>query len=96
MKAYLIIDLKVVDLDGFMEYVGRIPALIEKYQGQYLVQGVEPEFIEGEGDLERSVVLEFPSRTLAREFLEARSQSDLHDIWSRTTASRILLVDGCT
>ena len=94
MKAYLIIDLNIVDVEGFMEYVRRIPDLIQKYQGQYLVEGVEPTFIQGEDNGQRSVILEFPSRALATEFLEERSRSDLHEIWLRTTESRILLVDG--
>ena len=96
MTAYLIIDLSIVDVDGFMEYVRRIPDLIQKHSGRYLVQGVEPTLVEGSaGILQRSVVLEFPSRELAESFLEERSKSDLHEIWARTTSSRILLVNGC-
>jgi uncharacterized protein (DUF1330 family) len=64
-----------------MEYVRRIPALIEKHSGQYLVQGVEPTIVEG---------------AVAESFLEERQASDLHGVWSRTTTSRIPLVDGCT
>lgn len=96
MKAYIIIDLKIVEIDGFMEYVARIPELIEKYGGKYLVQGVEPIVIEGAAaEPPYSVVLEFPSKTVAESFLEERSQSDLHEIWGRTTNSRILLAEGC-
>lgn len=93
-KAYLIIDLNIVDLEGFMEYVRRIPDLIRKYQGQYLVEGVGPTFIQGDDNGQRSVILEFPSRVLAAAFLEERSQSDLHEVWLQTTKSRILLVNG--
>jgi uncharacterized protein (DUF1330 family) len=97
MIAYLIIDLAIIDADGFMEYVRRIPDLIEKYSGRYLVQGVEPTIVEGSAEnLQRSVVIEFPSRELAESFLDERGKSDLHEIWARTTSSRILLVDGCT
>ena len=97
MRAYLIIDLKITDLPGFMVYAERIPALIEKYSGRYIVQGVEPTVIEGSGDqIERAVILEFPNRSSAEAFLEERRQSDLHTIWADTTNSRILLVEGCT
>lgn len=95
MKAYLVIDVSIVDLDGFMEYAGRIPALIDKYGGKYLVQGEVPTIIEGESGIpERTVVLEFPSRESAESFLDERTSSDLHEIWARTTQSRILLVEG--
>lgn len=97
MHAYLIIDLKISDLAGFMVYAERIPALIEKHSGRYIVQGVEPTVIEGsDDDIERSVILEFPNRSAAQAFLEERSRSDLHSIWADTTNSRILLVDGCS
>lgn len=97
MRAYLVIDLNVTDLDGFMEYVHRIPELIQKHDGRYLVQGVEPTVIEAsDSKLERSVIIEFPSRVEAEAFLEERSKSELHEIWSRTTDSRILLVEGST
>ncbi len=95
MSAYLIIDLNITDLDHFMEYAGRIPELIEKHSGKYIVQGVEPTVIEGaNNNIERSVVLEFPSSALAESFLEERSRSDLHGIWQQSTNSRILLVEG--
>lgn len=95
MKAYLVIDVNIVDLDGFMVYAHGIVPLIEKYGGRYLVQGEVPTVVEaGAGAPQRTVVIEFASRDSAESFLAERSQSELHDIWARTTESRILLVDG--
>ncbi len=95
MKAYLQIDLRITDLNGFMQYVQRIPALIKKHSGEYLVEGVEPNIIQANGsEPERSVIIQFPSRNHAEAFLEERAASDLHEIWQQTTNSRILLVDG--
>ncbi len=80
-----------------MEYVQRIPKLIEKHSGRYLVQGVEPTPAQGERDYpQRSVLLEFPSKEDAHSFLSERAATDLHDIWERSTNSRILLLEGCT
>lgn len=95
MKAYLIIDLLIRDFDGFMSYVNRIPALIEKHGGLYLVEGVVPKVVEGKVDEgHRSVLLEFPSLELAESFLSERAASDLHRVWADTTQSRILLAEG--
>lgn len=97
MKAYLLIDVNIIDLDGFMEYVKRIPELLQKHAGNYLVQGVTPTVIEGDSGVpQRSVLIEFPNREAAESFLAERAQSDLHEVWARTTNSRILLVDGST
>ena len=96
MSAYLLIDLNVTELEGFMRYAERIPEMIRQHGGRYLVQGVEPTVVEASGDqFERSVVIEFPTRDAAERFLDERSRSDLHAIWAETTRSRILLVDGC-
>ena len=96
MKAYLMIELNLIDMEGFMEYAQRIPALISKHGGRYLVQGVEPTVVEKRGDVsQRAVLLEFPDRPAAEAFLDERSKSDLHGIWAKTTDSQILLVDGC-
>ena len=95
MTSYLIIDLQITDLEGFLEYVRRIPDMIARHQGRYLVEGVLPEVVEGELLAEqRSVVLQFPSRECVDAFLKERAASDLHDIWAATTSSRILLVEG--
>ena len=95
MKTYLQIDMEILDIEGFMEYVQRIPDLIDRHAGRYLVQGVEPVVIQGESGIpQRSVVLEFPSKDAAESFLEERASTDLHDIWERTTNSRILMLEG--
>ena len=96
MKAFLQIDLDIVDLPGFMEYADQIPELIQKHGGRYIVQGVEPTVVQGENGIpQRSVVLEFPDKPAVESFLAERASSDLHDIWGRTTRSRILLLEGC-
>lgn len=78
-----------------MEYVKRIPALIEKYSGKYIVQGVEPIIVQSaDNNPQRTVVLEFPTMDIAKAFLAERETTDLHEIWGRTTNSRILLVEG--
>ena len=95
MTVYLQIDLNITDLDLFLTYVQQIPDLINKYGGSYLVQGVQPVVVQGEDAIpERSVLLAFPTRALAETFLEERATSGLHEIWHKSTQSRILLLEG--
>ncbi len=68
MSAYLILDLSIKDLARFAEYIEKIPAFIQKHGGHYIVQGVEPEIIEGDWKPERVVVIEFPSKVEAKSF----------------------------
>lgn len=96
MKGYLVLDLSINNLDGFMEYANKIPAFIEKHGGRYLVQGVVPELMEGDWEPERLVVLEFPSQAKAKEFLADSEAQSLFSIRHNTTTSKLILAEGCT
>ncbi|WP_315743024.1 MULTISPECIES: DUF1330 domain-containing protein [unclassified Bradyrhizobium] len=96
MKAYLVLDLAVHDFASFKEYIDNIPAFIAKHGGRYIVQGAVPSPIEGDWKPERMVILEFPSRQNARDFLGDPDVQSLFAIRHRTTTSNLVLVDGCT
>jgi uncharacterized protein (DUF1330 family) len=95
MNAYLILDLSIHDLHAFQEYIEKIPELIRKHSGRYVVQGEEPTVIEGDWKPERVVVIEFPSRHSAEEFLHDPGAQPLFQIRHKATTSKLLLVDGC-
>jgi uncharacterized protein (DUF1330 family) len=95
MNAYLILDLSIHDMHAFQEYIEKIPELIEKHSGRYVVQGVEPTVIEGDWKPERVVVIEFPSRNAAEAFLQDPGAHALFQIRHQATTSKLLLVDGC-
>jgi len=95
MPAYVLVDLRVEQMEAFMTYVAAIGDLIQAHGGRYLVRGAEPLLVHGEAGLaDRSVVIEFPSRERAEAFLAARTAAGLADLFARATSSRILLVDG--
>jgi uncharacterized protein (DUF1330 family) len=95
MKGYLLLDFSINDLVGFKEYIDKIPEYIEKHGGRYIVQGSEPETMEGDWSPERVVVLEFPSPSKAREFLGDPDAQELFSIRHKTTTSKLILAEGC-
>ena len=95
MNGYLILDLSIKNIETFMEYIEKIPAFIKKHGGRYIVQGVEPEVMEGDWHPERVVVLEFPSREKAKEFLQDPEAQSLFAIRHTSTTSKLILVEGC-
>jgi uncharacterized protein (DUF1330 family) len=96
MKAYLVLDLTVNDMNGFSKYIAEIPAYIAKHSGHYIVRGDRPTVIEGDWKPERIVIIEFPTRDNAEAFLSDPDIQDLFEIRHATTTSRLLLVDGPT
>jgi uncharacterized protein (DUF1330 family) len=93
VKAYLVLDLAIHDLQGFLPYISAIPAFIEKHGGRYVVHGAEPTVMEGDWAPERMVILEFPSRQNATAFLDDPDAQALFAVRHRTTTSRLVLVD---
>lgn len=95
MKGYLVLDLSIKVLEGFLEYAEKIPTFIDKHGGRYLVQGVVPEKMEGNWSPERLVILEFPSTEKAKEFLTDPEAQELFSLRHETTNSQLILVEGC-
>jgi len=95
VNAYLILDLTIHNFNEFREYIEKIPEFIKKHSGRYVVQGVEPELMEGDWKPERVVVIEFPSKNNAREFLQDPDAQSLFTLRHKTTTSQLILVDGC-
>ncbi|MEJ2631431.1 MAG: DUF1330 domain-containing protein [Acidihalobacter sp.] len=94
MKAYLILDFKIIDLNEFMEYVEKIPSHIKKHHGKYLIEGVHPDTIEGTWRPETLIVLEFETRENANSFLADPEVKELFGIRHRSTEGNLILVDG--
>lgn len=95
MKGYLILDFTIKGFALFKEYIDKIPAFINKHGGKYIVQGVEPEVMEGDSHPERVVVLEFPNKEVAKGFLADPDAQPLFSIRHSTTDNKLILVEGC-
>lgn len=96
MHGYIVVDVNIQDMKGFKEYASRIPELIEKYGGRYIVKGAEPTVVRESNDVPQFVVvIEFPSVQAADDFIDERSKSELIEIFNRSTVGRILRVEGC-
>jgi uncharacterized protein (DUF1330 family) len=95
MKAYLVLDLAIENLDLFFEYAAQIPKQIQKHHGRYIVKGVVPEKIEGDWLPERLVILEFDSKQHAQNFLHDPETKNLFKIRKSATQSNLILAEGC-
>jgi uncharacterized protein (DUF1330 family) len=71
--AYLLVQGRVTDREGFRAYSAALPPIYRKYGGEYLALVPAPHVEVAEGDPEhRSIVLaRFPSRAAARAFWDS-------------------------
>jgi uncharacterized protein (DUF1330 family) len=90
----MILDLEVHDPVGFQEYRTRVPAIIAKHGGEYLVRGGEFEVIEGAWRPRRLVLFRFPDRRAIRAFFADPEYAELNALRHRTCDSTIVAVDG--
>lgn len=94
MAAYVIVEIDVLDPQGYDEYKGPAAATVVASGGRYLVRGGRTEVLEGDWQPRRIVVLEFESVEQAKAWWTSEEYSPLKDIRHRTTNSRMIVVEG--
>ena len=94
MPAYLYGDIDVTDPQTFEDYRGRVPAVIAKYGGRYLVRGGDVEVFEGAPETHRQVLLEFPSMEQLRAFYDAPEYQELKRLRQRASTGRLIAMQG--
>ena len=93
-KAYIINEITVTDPAAYAEYVRLAPAVVDAFGGRYIVRaGVVTPAI-GEPPTARIVVVEFPSRQAAADFLVSPEYRAILPIRRVASTSRAYVVDG--
>lgn len=96
MRGYIIVDVNINDIERFKEYTSRIPALIEKWCGKYIVKAAQPKVIRSSDNIPQYVVvIEFPSLENADNFIAERETSGLVELFNQATEGRMVRVEGC-
>ncbi len=95
MTAYVIGLVELANLDQWQpEYRNAVTPLIEKYGGRYLVRGGEITTLEGDWDIHRVVILEFPSADHAKKFFASEEYAPVAEIRHRAADSKTFMVEG--
>ena len=95
MAAYLIVDTKINDEEAYEEYKIRAKPIAESYGGEYLVRGGNTTLSENElWTPTRLVVVRFPSREAAENFLNCDEYAPLKAIRNSYAKTTMCIVDG--
>jgi uncharacterized protein (DUF1330 family) len=94
MPAYVIPEIEVTDLEGYEEYKRLAPPTVGLYGGRYMARGGQAEVLEGGWTPNRLVILEFPNRVRAREWLESPEYRPARGQRQRTARTKMVVVDG--
>lgn len=94
MKCYLIANVIVTDPVRFAEYREKVPGIISKYEGQYVVRAGAVHPLEGELGIQRMIMLEFASIDAARRFYYSAEYAPLLELRKETTQSQVAFVEA--
>ncbi|QKW06593.1 DUF1330 domain-containing protein [Streptomyces sp. NA04227] len=94
MTAYAIAHIRPdARNDEVIEYIDRIQATLDPYDGRFLVHGAEVEVVEGPwpGTI---VVIGFPDIRAAREWYGSEAYQEILPLRTRNVPGEAILVDG--
>jgi len=94
MNAYVMLDIQITDKEKFLEYQQLAPATVAQYNGKFIVKGGQITQHEGDWEPSRMVVIEFPTRNQAEEWLESEEYKKAAVIRRSAAKTSIVIVDG--
>ncbi len=94
MAAYMIVDLDVSDAVAYEEYKTKVPALIQKHGGKYLVRGGKLTILEGDWKPTRLVLFEFPNTAAVQVLFDDPEYQPLKALRQRVAKTDVVVVEG--
>jgi uncharacterized protein (DUF1330 family) len=94
MRAYVIVQVEVLDQRSYDAYRKDVLPTIEAFGGRFLVRGGNFTKMEGEWPYSRTVVIEFPSRADAEGWYRSPAYTKLLPLRLKASRGNLIIVDG--
>ena len=94
MAAYAIAQVHVTQESRYAEYLERVPDTIRKYGGRYVVRGGRADHFGEANPYERMVVIEFPDRTAAEQWIQSPEYAETSRYGEEACHGVLSIVDG--
>lgn len=94
MAAYLHAHIQVNDPIAYEEYRRQVPAMIAAHGGRYLVRGGAAQVLEGATEVQRQVILEFPTMAALLGFYNSPEYAPLKALRMGAAEGSIVAVEG--
>jgi len=92
--VYLIAEVSVKDPALYARYTEKVPAVIAKYGGRYLVRGGKVTPIAGNWTPERVIVMQFESAEKLRQCFASPEYREILPLREQSTTSKAVMVEG--
>ena len=94
MAAYIIAQINVTDPETFERYRDKVPAIIERHGGRYLIRGGATLDLEGTLPRPRVVVIEFADKAAAERFYHSPDYQEIVPLRTSAAEGSVTLVEG--
>jgi uncharacterized protein (DUF1330 family) len=94
MPAYLIADVHVKDPKKYDEYRTQVAPTVARHGGRFIVRGGRHELLEGQRDLQRLVVIEFPSMDALKAWYGSPEYQPLIALRQAASTGDLIAVEG--
>lgn len=93
MKAYVIFQAEILDTNQYEKYKEAVAPTIAAAGGRYLIRGGDPILLEGYSTGLRTVILEFPSRSVALTWFNSEEYAAIKLLRLSAARATVQLVD---
>lgn len=93
MSAFMMVEIKIKDQDVYDDYMRRVPAVIERYKGEYVVRSSRVTPVAGGWAPDRIVVIRFDSLAELAACFGSPEYRALAVLRERSTSTRSIVVE---
>jgi uncharacterized protein (DUF1330 family) len=94
MPAYVVVEIEVKDPERYEDYKKMSPISIKEFGGRFIVRGAPCETLEGDWLPKRFVVVEFPSKDIAKKWWSSQEYAPAKKLRQETSHTKMIVVDG--
>lgn len=94
MAAYVIVQERVDDQAMFEEYKSQVLPTFEPFGARFLVRGGAYTVLEGNWALDRTVIVEFPSRQQAEAWYHSEAYQKILPLRTNASQCNLIIIDG--
>lgn len=95
MCCYAWVEITIINRSEMIEYMQKVPKIIKKYKGKYLVRGGKADALEGTiGEHPIKVLIEFPDKESAVRWYESPEYKSIHNIRKDNSTCNFILLPG--
>ncbi|MBW2331109.1 MAG: DUF1330 domain-containing protein [Deltaproteobacteria bacterium] len=94
MSVLMIVEVEITNNEMYSEYVEKVPEIISRYGGRYLVRGGKVTSLTGNWNPERIILIEFETIEHLQRCFESAEYLEIARLREQSTNSKAIILEG--